>query len=70
MTVTTKERQMNDIKKRSLLAWCENDNCGEPIYAGDKHIEEVSDAGNRYFYCSDCIVKEHTPDENLAGQEN
>jgi hypothetical protein len=65
-----KEKQMNDTKKRALLAWCENDDCGEPIYTGDKHIEEVSDAGNRYFYCSDCIVKPNTPDERLSDQEN
>lgn len=63
MTIMTEEIQMNDIKKRELLAWCENDSCGEPIYSGDKHIEQVSDAGSRYFYCAGCSVKLHTPDE-------
>ncbi len=70
MTNLTEERQMNDTKKRSLLAWCENDDCGEPIYAGDKHTEQVSDAGNRYFYCSEHIPKDRTPDEQLPDQEN
>ncbi len=67
---STKELQMNDTKKRPLLAWCENDDCGEPIYEGNKHFEEVSDAGNRYFYCASCNVKATTPDAHLADQEN
>jgi hypothetical protein len=48
---------------RALLAWCENDSCGEPIYAGSKHTEQVSDNGSRYFYCANCTVKPTTPDE-------
>ncbi len=60
-------RQMNDIQKRALLAWCENDDCGEPIYEGDRHIEEISDEGSRYFYHTDCARKVTTPD---SVQEN
>ncbi len=59
--------EMYDTKKRELIAWCENDDCGEPIYSGDKHVEDVSDSGNRYFYHPHCTRKEVTPDE---AQEN
>lgn len=48
---------------RKLLAWCENDDCGEPIYEGSKHVEQVSDTGNRYFYHMQCVMKVSTPDE-------
>jgi hypothetical protein len=46
-----------------LLGWCENDECGEPIYEGTKHVEQVSDVGSRYFYCASCAIKPTTPDE-------
>jgi len=61
---------MSDTENRSLIGWCENDRCGEPIYAGDRHTEDVSDAGNRYFYCPGCGVKATTPDEQLEHEEN
>lgn len=54
---------MNEVTTRQLIAWCENDDCGEPIYQGSKHTEQVSDEGNRYFYCPGCNVKPVTPDE-------
>ena len=50
-----------ETKQIALLAWCEE--CGEPIYQGQKHTEQVSDNGNRYFYCAGCTVKPNTPDE-------
>lgn len=52
-----------ETKKRFLLAWCEAEECGEPIYDGSKHVEQVSDAGNRYFYCANCAPKLTTPDQ-------
>ena len=59
----TNGRFMDGTKSRALLAWCESDDCGEPIYEGSKHVEQVSDAGSRYFYCTNCAVKPVTPDE-------
>ena len=58
----TEGKYMTGTTKRSLLAWCENDDCGEPIYEGSKHVEQVSDTGSRYFYCSNCAIKPVTPD--------
>ena len=62
----TEGKFMNEVTTRALLAWCEE--CGEPIYSGSKHTEQVSDSGNRYFYCAGCTVKPNTPDE--AKEEN
>lgn len=69
MIQTIEAKQMNDVRKRELVAWCENEDCGEPIYSGDKHIEDVSDNGNRYFYHPQCTVKLHTPDEQFENDD-
>lgn len=53
---------MDGLKTRQLIAWCENDDCGEPIYEGDRHIEEVSEGSNRYFYHLKCSRRDITPD--------
>lgn len=58
---------MSETKKKQLLAWCEN--CGDTIYTGDKHTEDVSELGNRYFHCSKCTAAVHTPDEELESEE-
>jgi hypothetical protein len=59
----TEGKFMNEVTTRQLISWCENDDCGEPIYQGDKHVEQVSESGNRYFYHPQCTVKPNTPDE-------
>lgn len=56
---------MTDTKSRALIAWCEDETCGRPIYTGDKHTECVSDNGNRYFYCAGCVINVQTPDQAL-----
>lgn len=65
MSYTIEEIEMLERKARELLGWCENEDCGDPIYQGDPHIADVSSVGNRYLYHPRCRLKPTTPDSQL-----
>lgn len=69
MMRVTEDFNMTERKARELLGWCENEDCGEPIYHGDPHVEAVSSGGNRYFYHPQCQLKPITPDVQLEKDE-
>lgn len=45
-----------------VIAWCEGNRCGKPIYKKDKKQTILSSELNEYFFCEKCKPFEHTPD--------
>ncbi len=49
MTAMIEAIQMNDTIERTIVGWCNNDDCGEPIYRDDIHFIDGDE-----MYCDNC----------------